>query len=127
MWQAECRTPEKIQDVLDKGCSAVKEIRSLHEQHQELTVKVDNHVQKLQPLVERLSGLITQIAEVERFRAYVSWIQKIKSVRYSNYKKFANASNTHILKSIAVERPHLLKMLTFILFQLSSTCHDYLP
>ena len=92
MWQAECRTPEKIQDVLDKGCSAVKEIKSLHEQHQELTVKVDNHVQKLQPLVERLSGLITQIAEVERFRAYVSWIQKIKSVRYSNYKKFANAT-----------------------------------
>ena len=92
MWQAECRTPEKIQDVLDKGCSAVKEIKSLHEQHQELTVKVDNHVQKLQPLVERLSGLVTQIAEVERFRAYVSWIQKIKSVRYSNYKKFANAT-----------------------------------
>ncbi|KAM7441469.1 RAD50-interacting protein 1 [Porites harrisoni] len=82
LWQAECRTPEKIQDVLDKGCSAVKEIKSLHEQHQELTVKVDNHVQKLQPLVERLSGLITQIAEVERFRAYVSWIQKIKSVSF---------------------------------------------
>ena len=104
----------------------MKEIKSLHEEHQELTVKVDNHVQKLQPLVERLSGLIAQIAEVERFRAYVSWIQKIKSVRYNNYKKFANAGNIHILKSIVLERPHLLKMLTFILCQLSSTCHDYL-
>ena len=82
--QAECRTPGKIQDVLDKGCSAVKEIKSLQQQHKQLSAKVDSHVQKLQPLADRLSCLVSQIAEVERFRAYVSWIQKIESVRYNS-------------------------------------------
>ena len=66
----------------------MKEIKSLHEQHQQLTIKVENHVEKLKPLVERLSGLIIQIAEVERFRAYVSWIQKIESVRYRSDKLY---------------------------------------
>lgn len=47
----------------------------------QLSAKVDDHLQKLHPLAERLSCLVSQIAEVERFRAYVSWIQKIESVR----------------------------------------------
>ena len=81
--QAECQTPDKIQDVLDNGCSAVKEIKSLQQQHKQLSAKVDSHVQKLHPLAERLSCLVSQIAEVERFRAYVSWIQRIESVRWT--------------------------------------------
>lgn len=114
MWQAECHTPDKIQDVLDKGCSAVKEIKSLHEQHHKLTVKVDNHVQKLQPLVERLSGLITQISEVERFRAYVSWIQKIKSVRYSNYK-IATLISLKVLQSFENANIYLMPIIIYSL------------
>lgn len=79
--EAQCRTPDKIQDVLDKGCSAVNEVKNLQQQHEQLTSRVDNHLKKLHPLAERLSSLVSQIAEVERFRAYVSWIQKIESVR----------------------------------------------
>ena len=73
--------PSKIQVVLDDGCSAVKEIKSLQQEHKQLSAKVDSHLQKLHPLAERLSCLVNQIAEVERFRAYVSWIQKIEAVR----------------------------------------------
>ncbi|KAJ7390174.1 hypothetical protein OS493_026681 [Desmophyllum pertusum] len=34
---------------------------------------------------ERLSSLVSQIAEVERFRAYVSWIQKIESCQFVRF------------------------------------------
>ncbi|XP_022790195.1 RAD50-interacting protein 1-like [Stylophora pistillata] len=78
--EARSRTPDKIQDVLDKGCSAVNEIKNLQQQHEQLTSRVDSHLKKLHPLAEHLSSLVSQIAEVERFRAYVSWIQKIESV-----------------------------------------------
>jgi len=78
--EAQCRTPDKIQVVLDKGCSAVKEIKGLQQQHKELSCKVESHLQKLHPLAGQLSCLVSQIAEVERFRAYVSWIQRIESV-----------------------------------------------
>ena len=59
----------------------MKEIKSLQQEHEILTTKVNSHLQKLQPLTEKLSCLVSQIIEVERFRAYVSWIQKIESVR----------------------------------------------
>ena len=85
--QAQCQTPDRIQEVLDEGHSTVKEIKNLQEQQQGLTSKVDSHLRKLRPLAEHLSALVRQIAEVERFRAYVSWIQRIQSVRYSlNYQ-----------------------------------------
>lgn len=59
----------------------MKEIKNLQQQHGQLKSKVDSHLKKFYPLAERLSSLVSQIVEVERFRAYVSWIQKIESVR----------------------------------------------
>ena len=59
----------------------MNEIKNLQQQHKQLKSKVDSHLKKFHPLAERLSSLVSQIAEVERFRAYASWIQKIESVR----------------------------------------------
>lgn len=59
----------------------MKEIECLQEEHKILSSKVDSHLQKFQPMSEKLSGLISQVAEVERLQAYASWIQKIESVR----------------------------------------------
>lgn len=59
----------------------MKELECLKKEHKMLSSKVDSHLQKFQPLSEKLSGLIRQVAEVERLRSYASWIQKIESVR----------------------------------------------
>jgi len=43
--------------------------------------KAEKNVEKIKPLAEHLSHLADQIADIERFRTYISWIQKLEAVR----------------------------------------------
>ncbi|XP_068762247.1 RAD50-interacting protein 1-like [Montipora capricornis] len=99
---AQCKIPSKIENVLDQGSSAMKEIKSLQQEHEILTTKVNSHLQKLQPLTEKLSCLVSQIIEVERFRAYVSWIQKIESVSCEIHQFMENGQITWAVEQLSV-------------------------
>ncbi|XP_074606073.1 RAD50-interacting protein 1-like isoform X2 [Acropora palmata] len=72
----------------------MKELECLQKEHKMLSSKVDSHLQKFQPMSEKLSGLIRQVAEVEKLRAYASWIQKIESVS-SQIQQFMENGQTN--------------------------------
>ena len=81
MKEAEIKSPVKVQKALESGIAAAEELKSLQSEKEKLTAKADDHLQTLQPLAGRLSSLYSQIAEVERFKAYVNWINKVENIR----------------------------------------------
>ena len=78
---AESRSPAKVQEALKGGAVAVSQLQDLQSEKDLITAKANDHLQRLEPLAGQLQVLYNQVTEVERFRAYISWINKVESVR----------------------------------------------
>lgn len=79
---AKHKTPTQIQQALDDGKSSKENIKVFQQQREEILVKAEKKVENIKPLAEHLSHFADQIADIERFRTYISWIQKLEAVRY---------------------------------------------
>ena len=78
---AESRSPAKVQEAVKGGAVAVSQLQDLQSEKDLITAKANDHLQRLEPLAGQLQVLYNQVTEVERFRAYISWINKVESVR----------------------------------------------
>ncbi|XP_031574184.1 RAD50-interacting protein 1-like isoform X2 [Actinia tenebrosa] len=72
--------PVEVQEALDNGKSSMENIKDLQTQREEVLEKAKSKVNKVKPLAEHLSHLADQVADIERFRTYISWIQKLEAV-----------------------------------------------
>lgn len=59
----------------------MENIKDLQNQREEVLEKAEDKVKEVKPLAEHLSHLADQVADIERFRTYISWIQKLEAVR----------------------------------------------
>jgi hypothetical protein len=59
----------------------VENIKDFQNEREVIIEKAESKVQKIKPLAEHLSHMADQIADIERFRTYISWIQKLEAVR----------------------------------------------
>ncbi|KAK3717328.1 hypothetical protein QZH41_011566, partial [Actinostola sp. cb2023] len=77
---AKNKTPAQVQQALDDGESSKASIKDFHKQREIILEKAVKKVEKIKPLADHLSHLADQIADIERFRTYISWIQKLEAV-----------------------------------------------
>lgn len=62
--------------------SGKESITGFQKQREDILENSKKKIDKIKPLAEHLSHLADQIADIERFRTYISWIQKLEAVRY---------------------------------------------